>query len=92
MRVNPILSQITDGTYGGKKFPDYIFAYGNNSGNQYIKLAKAFGTKYIFEYDYESYQDKEYDSIKLGQMKKRKNKTNFIREIKSIMENSIDER
>ena len=95
-RRNVNLSEIEEGTYGGRLMPDYIYTYGKDSGDKAIYYAKEFGTEYIFEYDPEAYSElhRNYRLTELDkpdEVKKRE-ETSFIEEIKSIAEDKENER
>lgn len=57
LRAEKELSEIKEGTYGGKVMPDFVFMYGKNSAYA-VEQAKRSGIGYVFTFDEEAYKNK----------------------------------
>ena len=57
LRAEKELSEIKEGTYGGKVMPDFVFMYGKDSAYA-VEQAKRSGIGCVFTFDEEAYKNK----------------------------------
>ena len=65
------LSEIEEGTNGGKISPDFLFVYGKGKGHTALEMAKKFGINVIFEYDEEAYKSRRYELYRQRKLKQK---------------------